>query len=296
MDAAARTGSTTPALPDLPGVTHRFLDAGGLRVHVAEAGSGEPLVMLHGWPQNWFAYRFVIGPLAERFRVICPDLRGFGWTEAPPEGYAKRQLVADLFALLDALDLSRPIRLVGHDWGSLVGFLACRQQPDRFSRYLVLGGWYPWPRPDARAAWAFRRFWYQPVTAMPGLGPRSAGSPAFLRLLYRTWSASPDLWSEAELEALLGQFADPARRHASSMMYRLWLTRELPALTAARYRSARRVETPTLLLHGAADGCIDPAYTRGRRDVDVELLSGVGHFVPEEAPDVVIARAFELFG
>ena len=86
-------------LPELPGVEHRFVDAGGLRVHVAEAGSGDPLVLQHGWPQHWLAWSKLIPALAEDYRVICPDLRGLGWSDAPPEGYEKEQLASDLLAL-----------------------------------------------------------------------------------------------------------------------------------------------------------------------------------------------------
>jgi pimeloyl-ACP methyl ester carboxylesterase len=67
----------TLPLPRVDGVEHRWVEAGGVRLHLAEAGEGEPLVLLHGWPQHWYEWREVIGPLAERYRVICPDLRGF---------------------------------------------------------------------------------------------------------------------------------------------------------------------------------------------------------------------------
>lgn len=76
-------------LPELPGVTHRFVELpSGLRMHVAEAGEREApaVVLLHGFPQNWWEWRKVIPQLAERYRVIAPDLRGAGWTDAPAEG------------------------------------------------------------------------------------------------------------------------------------------------------------------------------------------------------------------
>lgn len=76
-------------LPQVEGVKHSYVDANGLRVHVAEAGDGEPLVLQHGWPQHWYAWRQVLPALAERYRVICPDLRGHGWTDAPDLGYEK---------------------------------------------------------------------------------------------------------------------------------------------------------------------------------------------------------------
>src|SRR5262245_60995746 len=117
-------------LPELPGVAHRFADLRGVRVHYAEAGSGDPLVLQHGWPQHWWAWREVIGPLAERYRVICPDLRGCGWSSAPARGYDKATLAEDLLALLDALGLER-VRLIGHDWGAFAGYLACIRRPER---------------------------------------------------------------------------------------------------------------------------------------------------------------------
>ena len=111
-------------LPELPGVEHRFVDAGGVRLHVAEAGDGEPVVLLHGWPEHWWTWRHLIPGLAERYRVICPDLRGFGWSDAPRRGYEKEQFAADVAELLDSLDL-HDVRLVGHDWGGVAGFILC---------------------------------------------------------------------------------------------------------------------------------------------------------------------------
>ncbi|MFX8848730.1 alpha/beta fold hydrolase, partial [Acinetobacter baumannii] len=79
------------APPPLDGVTHEFVAAGALRMHVALAGPEDapPLLLLHGWPQNWWLWRAIIPALASRFRVIAPDLRGHGWSEAPAGGYEK---------------------------------------------------------------------------------------------------------------------------------------------------------------------------------------------------------------
>ena len=81
--------------------------ARGLRFHVAEAGAGEPIVLLHGWPQHWWIWRHLVPLLAPHARLVMIDLRGFGWSDAPPGGYDKQTLADDLLAVLDALGLER---------------------------------------------------------------------------------------------------------------------------------------------------------------------------------------------
>ena len=76
-------GCSSRPFPDVPGVTHRFVTVRGVRLHVAEAGGGDPVLLLHSFPQHWYAWRRVIPLLAGQYRLICPDWRGFGWSEAP---------------------------------------------------------------------------------------------------------------------------------------------------------------------------------------------------------------------
>ena len=94
-------------LPQLDGVTHRTVPARGLRFHVAEAGAGDPIVLVHGWPQHWWMWRHVVPLLAPHARLVMIDLRGFGWSDAPPGAYDKQTLADDLLAVLDALGLER---------------------------------------------------------------------------------------------------------------------------------------------------------------------------------------------
>src|SRR5262249_7719435 len=133
--AEDRSGAVTMDLPAVDGVTHRTVSARGVDFHVAEAGAGDPIVLVHGWPQHWWSWRRVVPLLAPHARLLMPDLRGFGWSSVPPGGYDKRTLADDLLALIDELRLER-VRLVGHDWGAFAGFLACLAAPERFSAFL----------------------------------------------------------------------------------------------------------------------------------------------------------------
>lgn len=285
-------------MPQLTGVEHRFVDAGGLRTHVAEAGEGDPLVLLHGWPQHWYMWRRVIPELAKRYRVIAPDLRGFGWSDAPDHGYEKENMADDVVHLLDALGLDR-VRLAGHDWGGWIGFLLCLRNPERVDRYLALNIPPPWGEISARGALDLWRFWYQVVMAAPGLGSRLLEDrPHFFKRLLRYSVNNPSTWTDRELNVFLKPLREPARARASSLIYRTWLLNELVPIIGGRYRSSR-LTTPTLLLFGTHDKAITPRMIRGYEpyadDLRVEFVESSGHFIAEEVPQLVLDRALEFF-
>lgn len=265
------------ALPHVDGVEHRFVDAGGLRVHVAEAGAGEPVVLLHGWPQHWYLWRGVIPRLAERYHVICPDLRGFGWTEAPGHGYAPAVFARDTVALIDALGIERA-RLVGHDWGGYTAFLLALDHPERVERMVVLCAPHPWPRIDLRAAAEVWRLWYVIGVAVGGriVLPRAGGA---IRRRLRA-------------ETYAERLRHPERARASRDLYRSYLRTTLTVATG-RYRR-RRLTVPTLLLGAARDAYVAPTVLRGFErhgdDLRLELVPGAGHFLPEEQPELTAAR------
>ena len=195
-----------PAELPVPGVqvSHRDVDveARGLRVHVAEAGdpAAPPLVLLHGWPQHWWEWRKVLAPLAEDFRVLCPDLRGLGWTSAPASGYDKEELATDLLALLDALGLQR-VALVGHDWGGWVGFLAALRAPERFSGFLAASIAHPFPKPSRSLLAAPVAVPHVPVIATPGLGASLVGSGRLVRWIFAASFGDREIWQPGEVDA-----------------------------------------------------------------------------------------------
>jgi pimeloyl-ACP methyl ester carboxylesterase len=103
-------------VPLVPGVEHRDVAVNGVRLHVAAAGAGPPLILLHGWPQHRWRWRRLMLRLAEDHRVLAPDLRGWGWSDAPRDDYAKDTFAADILAFMDAERFDR-VSLLGHDWG-----------------------------------------------------------------------------------------------------------------------------------------------------------------------------------
>jgi pimeloyl-ACP methyl ester carboxylesterase len=285
------------AMPSVEGLTHRTVELAGLRMHVAEGGSGPPVLLLHGWPQHWYVWRKVAPQLAADYRVICPDLRGFGWSDAPPGAYDKAGLARDIVALLDALELER-VELIGHDWGGWIGFLLCLEHPQRFAHYLALNIITPWPEPvSPRGLTQLARLWYQVTIATPTLGRTLIERGDFVRRLITTGAVN-DPWTPAELDVFVDALHSPERANASVHLYRTFLLRELIPLLRGAFED-KRLSVPTLLVHGKRDLALD-YRTLGRwrshaDDMRVELREDSGHFIAEEIPDVVVARARELF-
>ena len=285
-------------LPAVPGVSHRDVDAGGVRLHVAEAGEGPPLVLLHGWPQHWWAWRHLIPRLAKSHRVLAPDLRGWGWSDAPPGDYAKATFATDVLALLDAEGLER-VGLIGHDWGGYAAFLLALDHPERVERLLALDVPPPWPqsrRPHAGQLASPLLLSYQVLLATPLIGPRTmTAGTGFVRRLIRAGSGDGALWSEEELDAYARVLCDPARAAATSACYRTFLTRELPAAVRRGDRSAE-LEVPALLAMGGSGVLHRVLRPRPQHNLTVEVVEGAGHFLPEEAPDDVLRLAESWLG
>jgi pimeloyl-ACP methyl ester carboxylesterase len=285
-------------LPAVDGIRHRWVEARGLRFHLAEAGEGDDVVIcLHGWPQHWYEWRSLLPKLAAAgYRAIAIDQRGFGWSDAPRDGYEKENLADDVLAVLDAEGIDR-VKLVGHDWGGWIGYLLCLRAPERLSQYLALNILPPWvsPRMVFPEVW---RFTYQVVIAAPFVGYRLHRQGTFVRQMLRGASEVRGAFDDEALAAFADNLAEPARARAGVQMYRRFLLSEQPEIIAGRYARAR-LTVPTLQLHGTEDLALRPKMLAGWQhhadDMRLELVEGCGHFIADEAPDLVADRALSFF-
>jgi pimeloyl-ACP methyl ester carboxylesterase len=295
----------TRPMPELEGVSHRFIDVRDIRMHTALAGSpdAQPLILLHGWPQHWWVWRKLIPSLSEHYRVICPDLRGFGWSEAPSRSYLKADLADDVVAMADALELDR-FKLAGHDWGGMVGFHVCLKQPDRVTHYTAAGISHLWVRAEeasrSERLKLLGRIWYQFLLASPLLGRLIVQrAPALMRTVLKQGSERPGAFTDAEIETFVAQWAEPARARACVQVYRTFLTREFAQIARGEFDD-RVLEQPITMLVGSGDPVISAEDLAGAEanlpNLEVRNLPGVGHFLPEEAPDEMLAAMEELFG
>ena len=280
---------TVPAAPpDQPGVRHSWTEVNGVRIHYAEAGHGDPLVLVHGWPQNWSSWRHLIGPLSRTYRVIAPDIRGLGWSEAPDTGYTQWHLRDDLTGLLDRLGLHTGVRLIGHDFGLIAGYLACFAEPHRFSRFVAMGGVHPWSATGVTPLLLARPFHIYVLASRAG--ERLAGRPRVVRGLMDYWHGgggfdAPTARAYAEL------IARPATARMTHQRYHHIVRHEIPWFV--RHHRELLLSVPTLHLNGERDpitiGTPD-SWRPYASDMRLELVPDCGHFIAEERPDWVLDR------
>ncbi len=308
---------------DRPGVRHRYVDARGLRMHIAEAGTGPLVLLLHGFPECWYSWRHQLSDLAEAgYHVVAPDQRGYCRTGGPEaaDQYTILHLAGDVIALLDALGESQAV-LAGHDWGAPVAWHAALLRPDRFRGVIGLSVPYR-PRgsrpPTAAMRSSIGDGFYMIYFQQPGVADAElAREPrqTFTRVLY---GASGDAPAVVPIVPPGGGFLDICAEPPASAGWPGWLTGDDIAAFVAEYEGSgftgplnwyrnldrnweltaawhnAPVTIPALFIAGDRDLVISRARETLPRLRDYApqlrepvLLSGCGHWTQQERPDDV---------
>jgi pimeloyl-ACP methyl ester carboxylesterase len=286
---------TRRPLPEVEGVAHRMVEVGDVELHLAEAGEGPPLLLLHGYPQHWYVWRRLIPQLARANHVIVPDLRGFGWSQAPGEGYDKETLMRDVLALLDELGVER-VPAAGHDWGGWIGMLMGVLAPERLERVLVMSVSHIWFTGSFRTLAFSWRVWHGMTLSPPGLGVRAATAGTRSNRRIARWLGA-DSWSQEEWDIFIGQFREPARAWAAHRLYYLNGTTDFPKVMRGRYRRPG-LATPGLVMLGERDLAHLPWWPQEWQpyapNTTLERVPGAGHALVEDAPELVLSRVREF--
>jgi len=270
----------------------RFLPVGDVRLHVTLAGAddGPPVMLLHGFPEFWYGWRYQIPALAAAgCRVIVPDQRGYNLSDKPPRvaDYRLDHLAADVVALMDALQCER-VSLVGHDWGGAVAWHVASVYRARIARLAVLNCPHPavLVRHLRRNPRQMLRSWYFLYFQLPWLPEAGMrlGKWAPLRRAMRSMSTA-GAFKDEDFEQYQRAWSQPGALRAMVNWYRAmmrtWRTPELPG----------RIEVPTLLIWGEQDTALGKELAGDSiarcDDGQLELLPQAGHFVQHDAAEEV---------
>lgn len=278
------------------GFKSSYASVNGVRLHVVEKGSGPVVLLLHGWPEFWYAWRHALDALSDQYRVIAPDMRGYNASEKPRgyRSYALELLVGDMLALLDYYGEEK-VHLVGHDWGGIVAWQIAIDHPERCSDLVILNC----PHPDA-----FRRHlknstrqrirsWYMLFFQLPFLPETflSITLPFLFRRIFHGWAIQPNAFSEEDIRHYVQAYRRPGALKATIDYYRALFKIGPPKST--RFRTP--IPIPILVLWGMDDRALGHAMTQG-----MERYAGAGyqqvdfprcsHWIQHEYPDAVHAE------
>lgn len=287
---------------DAATIRERTIQLPGLAMHVREAGAGPAVLMVHGFPQSGREFAPMMEDLSRDCRVIAPDMRGAGQTDAPASGYDSTTMQSDIIALMDELGVDRAA-LVAHDWGAIVGFDLCLNHPERFTEYVAIAVPAPYLRMNRTLAIALMRavphLWFQWAIATPGVGPRllSGGRQRLARWLLGAFETKP--MRAEDVEAYVGALRDPAHARAASQLYRGLILPGFVKAVRGTYRG-RVLTTRTLILFGAEDALLprDALFVspEDAPNTVVEFVPGGAHYLVDDNPAAVVARIREFLG
>ncbi|MCA9830202.1 MAG: alpha/beta hydrolase [Dehalococcoidia bacterium] len=308
-------------------IRHRFVNTNGIRMHIAEAGDGFPVVMCHGWPELWYSWRHQLPFLAANgFRAIAPDMRGYGETDAPvdSEGYRSSSICADIAGLLDALEIEKAV-IAGHDWGGYHIWQFALRYPERTAALIGLNTPYSGPPPPLpstallHAAFGegdrgyYMLYFQQPGQAEAELEADIRGN---LAKVFHPYTRAQDLWTFATVggdgSGVFTRISEPATFLSPEELdyYTAAFTKTGFSGGLNYYRAMDRnwedlksigrynIEIPTLMMTAENDLILRPEQAAPMRewipDLRIELVRNCSHWTQQERPDEVNALMLDF--
>lgn len=274
---------------------HGFADVNGVRLHYAETGSGPLVILLHGFPECWYEWHYVMPRLASRFRLVALDMRGYNLSDKPQgvAQYTLEKLGRDVAALIEALGEARAY-VVGHDWGGLVAWHVGMYHGDHVEKLAVINAPHPVVfQRELRKLPQLARSYYAFFFQLPVL-PEAVMRLVLRRSLEGT-AAVPGSFSREALDVYENNISQPGAATAMINYYRA----SKPQSVQFAKEDDRVITRPTLLLWGMKDFALLPSLTEGLEpwvpNLRIEREPDSGHWLPEEKPGWIADRLAEFF-
>jgi pimeloyl-ACP methyl ester carboxylesterase len=269
----------------------KFADVNGVRLHYLIAGKGDPVVLLHGFAESSHMWLPLIAKLADKHTVIAPDLRGFGQSATPADGYTKAAMAQDIHALVKSLKYDH-IRLVGHDIGLMVAYAYAAQYPAEVDRIVLMEAFLPGVG-NWNSVFLLRDLWHFHFYGKTPLALVTGRERIYLEHFWNDFAADPaKSVSEADRKFYAKEYAQPGHMKAGMEVFRAF---PRDAEDFAGFAKTK-LTMPMLVLSGEKAG--GPfLIEQGKMvadNVDGVLVKGSGHWLMEEAPGEVIPKLVEF--
>lgn len=268
-----------------PGCVEDYLTANGVRLHAVTAGSGPLVLLLHGYPEFWYSYRYQLPALAQTHRVVALDLRGYNLSDKPTTGYDIATLCDDLRGAIEALGDGQA-DVLGHDWGGVLAWALAMRAPEYVRRLMILNA--PHPATFQRTLYSpsqWLRSAYVGFFQLEGIAEDalSRDNYALIRRTFRAADRERAWLTDADIQYYMDAIARPGALTAALSYYRQ-VVRRGPGVIGP----ARVITAPTLVLWGELDpylgvGSLD-GLERWVDDLRVQRFSTAGHWVNQQEP------------
>lgn len=273
---------------------HAFIQANGIRIHYVTAGKGPLVVLLHGFPEFWYAWRRQIPALAQHFQVVVPDLRGYGDTERPPNisDYKPSVLVKDLVGLIRGLGHEKA-HIIGHDWGGAIAWGTAMEHPELIDRLVVLN--CPHPVVFKRALRSnfqqIKKSWYVFFFQIPYFPELlfKMNPKRFVEKVFRENAIRKEAFSDEDLECYRRALEEPGAYEAALNYYRAAFSKSSKEDPGAK---KEKIAAPTLLIWAEDDAALGKELTHEMASFfsgpfKIHYVPHCSHWVNEEQPELV---------
>ena len=273
---------------------HRTAVVNGINIHYVIQGQGAPVILLHGWPEFWYSWRKQIPVLSERFQVIAPDMRGFGYSDKPLSGYDTRTAASDMYELARLLG-HRQVSLVAHDIGARVAFRFTLDHEEAVRRLVLIDSTPPMEQLGPQAPPVIRERWHSYFHQQFDLPEKliEGREEIYLRHIFRDWCINKYPLSDEEVAEYVRAYTQPGALRGGFSYYRAAAYEDPPHWRAD---ADRQMSTPLLFLFGVrrartaetmGAGPLEDAWRKVFPNTKAKHMGDYGHFLQWETPEEV---------
>lgn len=270
---------------------HHTAFVNGQSIHYVRAGQGDPVVLLHGWPQTWYMWRKIIPELSKNYTVIAPDLRGFGQSSKPREGYDKLTVAQDIYELVQSLGFES-VTLVGHDVGGTVAYTYACKHPEEVQKLVILDVAITIEESDHLQS--YKTLFHLSFNARPDIAVMlvTGREREYLTHFYRD-CYNPGAFSLQDIDEYIAAFSAPGAMRASMAHYGALPTsfRQMQELAKTK------LEIPVLALGGEISfgAGVEKSLRQVANNVRGGVIKGSAHWIAEEQPQALLQKLHDFF-
>ena len=274
--------------------THHKTIVNGILMHYVIGGKGDPVVLLHGWPETWYEWRHIIPQLIDNnYTVIAPDMRGFGDSEKPQIGYDTKTVAEDIYQLVKKLGNSK-IYIVAHDWGGPVAYSYAAAHPQDVRKMVILDTLLPGFGLEEAANFSPKGLWHLSFHAVRDLPEKliDGKEDIYLNWFY-DWTYNQSAITSEDREEYIKQYSKPGAMRAGFEYYRAVFEDSEQNKEYAN----EKLEIPILTIGGEAGigNFTAASFQKVANNVTGITLPNTGHFIPEERPNFLTKQILEFF-